>query len=73
VKIQIPKDFFSPEFDRAVQTVADRLLNREWEEYLALVRRAEAHPANRPGADKSSVEQTLTNYRCHYRRAVRVP
>ncbi len=37
-RIRIPKDFFSPEFDRAVEEVADRLLNREWEDYLALVR-----------------------------------
>ncbi len=71
-RIRIPKDFFSPEFDRAVEELADRLLDREWEDYLALVRKVEAHPENRPGADKSWIEQALTSYRRHYRQAVRV-
>jgi len=71
-RIEIPKDFQSPEFKRLVEKVADQILNRDWDEYLALVRRAEAHPANRPGMDKSWVERTLTLNRRHYRQVVRV-
>ncbi len=68
----IPKDFFSPEFDRAVEEVADCLLNREWDDYLALIRKVEAHPANRPGTDKTWVERLLARHREHYSQAVRI-
>ena len=61
--------------DPALQTAADdaaQRLEAEWDEYIARVRRLEAHPCNRPGTDKSWVERALTEFQQHYRLARRI-
>ncbi|HET7712781.1 MAG TPA: hypothetical protein VFL80_12685 [Thermoanaerobaculia bacterium] len=45
---------------------------RQWDEYLALVARVEAHERNQSGADKSSVERSDREVRAHFRNLIRV-
>ena len=75
MKDEIPSlgsDQFDPWMERAVARLRVELLEEQWDEYLALVRRVEADPANQSGADKTRVERALEENRQHYRRAVRV-
>ena len=75
MRAEIPpldSDQFDSWMDRAVARLKIELLEERWDEYLALVRRVEADPANRSGADKTRVERFLEDSRQHYRRAVRV-
>lgn len=56
---------------RADAIKADFLENR-WDRYMAMVRRLEAHPENREGADKTWVAQAKGQYQRHFRHAARV-
>lgn len=67
----LDSEHFDTWMDRAVARLRTELLEERWDEYLALVRRVEADPANRSGTDKSHVERFLEDSRQHYRRAVR--
>ncbi len=55
---------------RADEIKADFLENR-WQRYMAMVRRLEAHPENREGADKTWVDRAREQYRQHFRHATR--
>ncbi len=56
---------------RADAIKADFLENR-WERYIEMVRRLEAHPENREGADKTWVARAREQYRQHFRNAARL-
>lgn len=58
-------------FDLAAEPSMAEFLDRGFEAYLALVRRAAAHPENRRGADKTWVEQGMWDFQQHYLKAVR--
>ena len=45
------------------------ILEAHWDQYLEAVRRLEALPQNRTGADKSWVHRARDRYREHYRKA----
>ncbi len=47
-------------------------LDNRWERYMEMVRRLEAHPENREGADKTWVARATEEYRRHFRHAVRL-
>ncbi len=56
---------------RADAIKADLLENR-LERYIEMVRRLEAHPENREGADKTWVARAREQYRQHFRNAARL-
>jgi hypothetical protein len=65
-------DLFGPWLDDAVGRLKTEILETGWGEYLELVKKVEAHPSNRTGADKTWVEEVLEANRRHYRHVTRV-
>ncbi len=62
--------------DGAIRARADAIkvdfLENRWDRYLEMVRRLEAHPENREGADKTWVARLDQAYKRLVRKAVRV-
>ena len=67
----MPAENSGPAIDLASVPSMAEFLDRGFEAYLALVRRAAAHPENRRGADKTWVEQGMWDFQQHYLKAVR--
>lgn len=63
---------FGPDLERATEEAVKEFLESEWDDYMVLVRKLANHPENRPGADKTWVEDLLEMNRLHYRNTVRV-